>query len=206
MFSVPMALVDFLPVVFFLLGAIILQKDLYNKMSKGAYALFCAGTIDVFMAGFLKATYKLLYALNICDFEPLTKMFFPVQALGFTMAGVAVVCMLCRPQGAGRMYATAAPALYSGTMLFVLFMVLGLLGLDGGLMIISKKMNKKGVIVLYVISFIFCLMMGYLSSKSFDKAFMNWIAQGVNTIGQLSFFLGAVMLDKAGLEKFQLEK
>ena len=59
MYSIPMALTDYLPVIFFLLGSLYLQKDLYNKMSKGAYALFCAGTLDVFLSGFAKATYKL---------------------------------------------------------------------------------------------------------------------------------------------------
>ena len=87
MYSVPMALVDFIPVLFFGAAAVMLQRDLYGKMVKGAYTLFAAGTIDVFMAGLLKALYKLLYALGVCDFQPLTQMFFPVQALGFLLAG-----------------------------------------------------------------------------------------------------------------------
>ena len=63
--SVPMAIVDFIPVGLFLAAAIILQRDLYNKMSKGAFALFSAGTITVFVAGCFKATWKLIYALGI---------------------------------------------------------------------------------------------------------------------------------------------
>ena len=54
-FSVPMALVDFIPVFLFGAAAVLLLRDLYSKMVKGAYALFAAGVIDVFMAGFLKA-------------------------------------------------------------------------------------------------------------------------------------------------------
>ena len=42
-FSVGMALFDYIPVIFFAIGAIILLRDLYNKMSKGAFALFAAG-------------------------------------------------------------------------------------------------------------------------------------------------------------------
>ena len=48
-FSVGMALFDYIPVIFFAIGAIILLRDLYNKMSKGAFALFAAGVIDVTM-------------------------------------------------------------------------------------------------------------------------------------------------------------
>ena len=69
--SIPMALVDYIPVVFFGIAAILLQKDLYNKMQKDVFALFAAGTVNIFMAGFLKATWKLLYAANICDFQAL---------------------------------------------------------------------------------------------------------------------------------------
>ena len=37
-FSVSMALVDYIPVIVFAVATIILQRDLYNKMSKGAFA------------------------------------------------------------------------------------------------------------------------------------------------------------------------
>ena len=76
-FSVSMALVDYIPVVFFAVAAVILMRDLYNKMSKGAFALFAAGTINITCAGALKATYKLLYAAGVCNFEALSSMFFP---------------------------------------------------------------------------------------------------------------------------------
>ena len=55
--------------------------------------------------------------------------------------------------------------------------------------------------VLYWVSFVFMLMMGYLSSKDFTQASMNWIAQGINCAGMLLLFLGSRSLDKAGLGK-----
>ena len=206
MYSIPMSLVDFIPVIFFGAAALILQKDLYNKMSKGAYALFCAGTIDVFLAGFLKALYKLLYAANVCDFSALNTLFFPLQAIGFMLAGVGLVCLITRPQGKGKMYAVAAPAAFSGTMIFVALMVLGLLGIDFSLSAISKKMKKPIAIVMFALSFVFCLMMGYLSSKDFSQSYMHWVAEGVNVFGQALFFIGTMILHKNGLGEFQLKK
>ena len=97
-FSVSMALVDFIPVILFGVAAVLLMRDLYNKMSKGSFALFAAGTIDIFCAGALKATYKLLYAAGVCDFEALNAMFFPVQSIGFLLAGVGLVALLCHKQ------------------------------------------------------------------------------------------------------------
>ena len=95
-FSIAMAFVDYIPVVFFGLGAAILMQCLYNKMTKASFSLLAAGSINVFMAGFLKATYKFLYAANVCDFEPLNAMFFPVQALGFLLAGSGIILMFIR--------------------------------------------------------------------------------------------------------------
>ena len=206
MYSIPMALVDLIPVVFFGAAALLLQKDLYNKMSKGAYALFCAGTIDVFLAGFLKALYKLLYAANVCNFSTLDTLFFPLQAIGFLLAGLGLVCLITRPQGKGRMYAVAAPTAFSGTMIFVVLMVLGLFGIDFSLSAIARKMKKPGAIVLLALSFLFSLTMGYLSSKDFSQSYMHWVAEGVNIFGQAFFFIGTMILHKNGLGSFQLSK
>ena len=38
------------------------------------------------------------------------------------------------------------------------------------------------------------LMMGYLSSRDFTQASMNWIAEGVNVVGQAILLLAAVRL------------
>ena len=198
-FSIVMSLVDFIPVIFFAVGAIILQRDLYPKMSKGAFALFAAGTIDVICAGALKALYKLLYAANVCDFDALNKLFFPLQSIGFLLAGIGVVACLTHRQSEkeSNLAAVAAPAAFSGTMIFVTLMVLGLGMMDAGLCVIAAKRKKAGIIALLVVSFICCLGMGYLSTKTFDKAFMNWVAEGVNVVGQLFYMLAAIAISKA---------
>ena len=204
MYTISMSLVDFIPVILFGISIFILQRDLYNKMSKGCYALFCAGTIDVFMAGILKALYKLLYAANICDFEKLNAIFFPLQALGFLMAGFALCCMVFLKQNEKTL--ALAPVVYSGTMIFVSLMVLGLLGMNISLSIVANKMKKKKLIICFVICMIFSLMMGYLSSKDFSQSYMNWAAECVNIIGQLALFIGVKSLDKAGLNEYKIER
>lgn len=204
-FSVAMALVDYIPVVFFGIAAVLLMRDLYNKMSKGAFALFAAGTINIFCAGGLKATYKLLYASGVCDFEALNAMFFPVQSIGFLLAGIGVIALLCCKQSKNVALAVAPP-LFSGTFVFVGLMVLGLGLMDVGLCIISGKMKKSAAMVFFVLSFICSLCMGYLSSQDFAKASMNWIAEGVNVVGQGAFLTGVLLLHKNGLAEFKLRK
>ena len=203
-FSVPMALVDYIPVIFFAIAAIILMRDLYNKMSKGAFALFAAGTINVAIAGALKATWKLLYAAGICDFEALNDMFFPVQSLGFLLAGTGILAMICCKQTKGTVLAAAVPPVFKGTFVFVGLMVAGLGVMDTVLCILSVKLKKGGTIALFALSFICSLCMGYLSSQDFARASMNWIAEGVNVVGQGSLLAGTVLLHKNGLADLRL--
>lgn len=204
-FSVSMALVDYIPVIFFAAAAVILMRDLYNKMSKGAFAIFAAGTINVTCAGALKATYKLLYALGVCDFEALNDMFFPVQSIGFLLAGIGILAMLCHKQTKNVTYAVAPPV-FSGTFVFVGLMVAGLGIMDVVLCILSAKVKKPTAIILFVLSFVCSLCMGYLSSQDFAQASMNWIAEGVNVIGQGALLWGAVILHKNGLSQFKLRE
>ena len=109
--TIPMALVDYIPVIFFAMSGMLLLRGLYRAMSKGAYALLAAGVLMIVCAGFFKATWKLLYAANICDFEKLNQVFFPMQATGFVLAGLAMVSLLVFRQT--KVYSVAAaPAVF----------------------------------------------------------------------------------------------
>lgn len=202
-FSVPMALADFIPVLLFAAASVILMRDLYNKMSKGAFALFATGTIDVACAGALKALYKLLYAAGVCDFTPLSDMFFPVQSIGFLLAGVGMVAMLCHKQKETTALAVA-PVVFKGTAIFVSFMILGIGMITGSMCILSKKIKKPALIVLFVLTFVCMLAMGYLSTKNFAEASMNWIAECVNIVGEGALLLGAILAHKHGLANLRL--
>lgn len=202
-FSVSMALVDYIPVILFAIAAVILQRDLYNKMSKGAFALFAAGTINITTAGALKATWKLLYALGVCDFEALNAMFFPVQSIGFLLTGIGILAMVCHKQTKSAALAVVPPV-FSGTFVFVALMVAGLGIMDAVLCILSCKLKKPALIAIFVLSFVCSLCMGYLSSQDFAEASMNWIAEGVNVVGQGSLLAGVVLLHKHGLADLKL--
>ena len=204
-FSVSMALVDFIPVLFFAIATVILQRDLYNKMSKGAFALFAAGTINVTCAGALKAIWKLLYALGVCDFEALNAMFFPVQSIGFLLAGIGILAMLTHKQSKSAAFAVLPPV-FSGTFVFVGLMVAGLGIMDAVLCILAGKLKKPALIAIFILSFACSLCMGYLSSQNFAEASMNWIAEGVNVVGQGTLLLGVCLLHKNGLADYKIRE
>ena len=199
-FTISMALMDFVPVIFFAVTSVLLLRDLYNKMFKGAYALLAAGCVNVFMAGFCKALWKLLYAANICDFVVLEQMFLPVNSLGLLFVGLSVIGMLvwkCK----GAML-SVAPVAFTGGMPFIMMMVVGLGGMCAGLSIIAAKMKKAKVMVLFILSFVCAMAMGYMSSQDSTLAWVNWAEQSINTVSQLCLMLGTIALHKADLKNW----
>ena len=196
--SVPMAVVDFIPVIMFFIAAVILQRDLYSKMSKGAFALLAAGSIMVFLGGSFKALWKLLYALNICDFDALNKAFFPMQGCGFLLFFLGLLRVKNRRQDAAVL---AVPAVYTSNLIFIVMQTVGLAGSQAVLAIKAAKMKKGNAVICFAVSFIFMLGMGYLGSRFDSSSKMNWIAQLTNIVSQGALLLGVIILHKAGLDK-----
>lgn len=203
-FSIPMAMMDYLPVAFFGVTAVLLLQDLYNKMGKGSYALLAAGCVNVFLAGFLKATWKLLYAANICDFVALEEMFLPVNSLGLLMVGLSLTGMLCfKRKGA---VLSVAPVPFVSSMPFIMMMVLGLGGLCTGLSVLAAKMKKGFAIALFVLSFVCAMAMGYMSSQDSTQSWVNWAEQSINSVSQLCLMVGVIVLHKAGVKNWIWEE
>ena len=194
-FTVIMALVDYVPVVLFALAYAILLKDLVRKERPLAETLIVFGGILIVAAGFLKASYKLLYALKIGDFIWMSKQLLANQAVGMLLMGIGLALLACSPGKKGKVYGLIP------TMASIGMMVIGTCAIDASLCYMASKLNRKKAMPLFIISFFMYMGMGYLSSKDFTKASMNWIAQGVNIVGQLLFYAGCRILDKAGLKK-----
>ena len=197
-FTIPMALMDYVPVVFFGITAVILLRDLYNKMFKGAYALLAAGSVNVFVAGFCKATWKLLYAANICDFVALEEMFMPVNSLGLLFVGLSLIGMIAWQRKSAVL--SAAPPVFASSMPFIMMMVVGLGGMCTGLSILAAKMKKAPVMILFILSFVCAMAMGYMSGQDSTLSWVNWVEQSINTVSQACLMLGVIALHKNGLK------
>ena len=199
-FTIPMALMDFVPVAFFAVTAALLLGDLYNKMSKGVYALFAAGSVNVFMAGFCKALWKLLYAAGICDFVALEEMFMPVNSLGLLFVGLSLIGMLCFKRK--NVTLSVAPVALTSSLPFIAMMVVGLGGMCASLSIVSAKMKKGKVMILFILSFVCAMGMGYLSSRDSTLAWVNWAEQSITCVSQGCLMLGSIILHKADLKNW----
>ena len=203
-FTVPMALMDYVPVAFFGVTAVLLLRDLYNKMFKGAYALLAAGCINVFLAGFCKALWKLLYAANICNFVALEEMFMPVNSIGLLFVGLALIGMLCWKKKSVMF--SAAPVAVTTSLPFIAMMVVGLGGMCAALSVLSVKMKKGRTMILFILSFVCAMAMGYMSSQDSTQSWVNWVEQSINTVSQLCLMLGVLALHKAGLKNWTWEE
>ena len=194
-FTIEMALVDYIPVALFAIAAVILMGDLKNKMSFINHLIFSLGVSGVAIAGACKATWKLIYAASRVDIAFLNKMFFPTQSIGFLLAGIGILGMLIFKKN--RLYGV-------DTFVFIGMMVAGLGILDTCLCVLAAKLQKKGAIAIVIISFLCSLCVGYLSSQDFAEAIWNWIAEGINVLGQGTMLFGVVMLHKRGLKELKL--
>ncbi len=186
--TVPMALMDFVPVLLFGAAWVILYRDLKNKLNLCSGILLPLGAGLVFLAGFLKATWKMQKALGVPAMELFNKMMFPTQSVGFLLMAVGMLALMYGKRKSAR----------SLTMVWVMLTVLGNLGASAGLVWIASKV-KKAAVPLFIVAFVCSMMMGYLSSRDFAQASMHWIAQSVNTLGQALLLVGALLVHKAGL-------
>ncbi len=200
--NVSMALVDFIPVLLFSVSAVILARDLYNKMVKGAFALLAAGAVMVLISGLYKAAWKILYALNICDFVALDIAFFPIQAPGFLLVFISLIAMLTRKEKSSLpLCGVGMVPVYNSNLLFIVGQTLGCAGTQWLLFVIARRMKRPLAMILFITSFITMLGMGYLSAKFDDSSTMHWIAQFTNIVSQGALLGGVMMLHKAGLYK-----
>ena len=188
--TVPMALMDFLPVLLFGAAWVILYRDLRNKLNVCSGVLVPLGAALVFVAGFCKAVWKMQTALGVTAVELFNTAMFPTQSTGFVLLGIGMLVF---------MFLKRRNTVHSLTMIFVMGNVLGALGMAAGLVYIARIMKKKAAIPLFILTFVLLMMMGYLSSRDFAQASMHWVAQSVNTLGEVLLFVGALILHKAGL-------
>lgn len=196
-FTIEMALVDYIPVLFFTLAGITLICDLKNKMNSLVFTLFIIGIADIAIAGAGKATWKLIYAASQVNIEFLNEIFFPTQSMGFLFAGLALVLMLVMKTNKGetRHYSVVG---------YIVTMVAGLAFIDTVLSIIAVKLKKPALIAFFVVSFICSMGMGYISSQDFTEAVWNWIAEGINIVGQGTLLIGVLSMRKNGLKELKI--
>ena len=198
--TVAMALVDCVPVVLFLVAAVILQRDLYDLLPKGAYSLVAAGSIMAFLGGFMKALWKLLYATGVCDYVLLDHALFTLQGPGFLLFFLGLTGLFWKGKKDVPSHAAlaGAPVATTTSIPFIVMQVVGLGGAQVLLAVEGARRGRRLVPVAFALAFVFMLGMGYLGAKFDDSSSMHWVAQLTNTLSMACFLWGTLMLHAAG--------
>ena len=68
---------------------------------------------------------------------------------------------------------------------------------------IISALKKHSAIMIFALSFVCSMGMGYMSSQDSTSAIINWIEQGINCVGQGLMLAGAAVLHKAGLKEWK---
>jgi len=189
-YSLPLALLDFVPNLAFLVGAYFLVKLAGREKPNLCTMLMAAGTGLVFLAGMFKAIWKLLFTLSIADITLFAEQQFVLDAFGFLLMLGAVV-LLSR---ASRQPATAPLlAMAPWKIPFLATMVICNLGVYGMLATLAFRRRIPAGGALFALAIVCMLSMAGLSSGE-QTVSKQWIEEIINTIGQSSFGLGAFLL------------
>jgi hypothetical protein len=190
-YPLSLALFDFVPPLAFLVGAFFLVRTCLMCRGKLSGSIMLAGTLLVFLGGFLKATWKLLYAANVADIQWMSQGQFVFSAIGFLGMCVVVIDMVRGRQKIPAGGAVFAMAAWKIPFLFV--MTVSSLGAEGTLASLAFRRKAPLAAVGFIVGVLGILAMGALAGAE-QTIPMQWVAELVNAIGQAGFMVGCIFL------------
>lgn len=155
--------------------------------------LAIAGSLLIFMGGFLKAIWKLFFTIGVNDFQFLSESQFPLAAPGFLSLLIVVVVIARGERTEGKINAVLMLAISTWKIPLLIIMTLASMGVQGILTFIAFRRNTKLAAVGFIVAFISLVSMGALASGEQSLA-MQWTSQSVNTVGQMGFMIGNIAL------------
>lgn len=191
-YTVGLAILDFLPNIAFLIGAVYLVRIAAIVRGTACSRMVIAGSLLIVLGGVLKASWKLIYASGGPNVRLMSDIQFILVAPGFLALLVAVV-WLARSRNAGRSLPMMAIAAWKIPFLFL--MTLTSLGAQGILAYISFRRGAPLAAAGFIVAFLGLLAMGGMASAPQTVA-MQWIEESINSVGQIGFMLGSILLHK----------
>jgi|GEM_PF-1833823 len=210
--NITMALVDLLPNIIFMLGMAFIIKSAFGRIKPIYFALLSGGALLAFLAGTIKAMWKVLCAVGY-NCIPLTSSFGIYQFIGMTMIAIASLALtiadrrlLNKQDSTVILSASALPILIMGlatvtaklSAMWVILLVLptAVYQISFALMAWRRKMTWQGI--LFIVSLFLATIMGALKKKFEDPSSqlsqLNWLAQCVNIIAQVAMVIPAYLL------------
>lgn len=202
----PLSLVvyDFVPVAFFLVGAIFLVRMVTQICGIRCGRFATVGSLLIFLGGFLKAIWKLLFSTGVGDFQLFSESQFVLLAPGFLLLLIVVIWMarVERMVRESKVAIVMAIAVWKIPLLIV--MTLASMGVQGILTYMSFRRGEKLAATGFIVAFLCLVGMGAMASGDQTLA-RQWIEQSINTVGQFGFMFGSILLYRHQ-KKFQEDR
>ena len=219
-YPLAIALEDFIPIVFTLLGGIQLSRWV-GRRDANLERPALIGTLILSAGGACKATWKLIRSLDGPDIKWLSGALFPFLAVGFALLAWALIVHDYRETGSIEPGATNTPAriplIVGGCALATAFVAsaatgwsrayviptLGLATLGSlSLVIVCVKAARRRKLALvaaaFIANFVGVLVLSRLSGIELQTIKLQWIEQSVNTFATGCFAWASYQLRKHG--------
>lgn len=183
-YTLPLALLDYVPNIAFLVGAFFLVRTVILARGKPCSRMCMAGALLIFSGGILKATWKLIFTLGIADIQWMSEIQFILLAPGF-LALLVTAILLARTKPFEAPAIAMAMAAWKIPLLAI--MTLSSLGAQGILTYISFKRKAPLAASLFIIAVLCMLGMSGMASGSEQTLATQWIEETMNSIGQIAF-------------------
>jgi hypothetical protein len=190
-YPISLAVFDFIPTLAFLIGAFYLVRIGRICRGRPCARMLMAGGLLIFLGGFFKAVWKLLYAAGIADIQWMSQGQFVFSAIGFLAVFIAVLYMIRGQRTLAPSSAILSMAVWKIPFLFL--MTVTSLGAEGILAYLSFQRKANLAATGFVIGVLGLLAMGALASAEQTLA-MQWVEEAINAVGQLGFMLGCIFL------------
>lgn len=183
-YTLPLVLLDYLPNIAFLVGAIFLVRTVILARGRPCSRMCMAGSLLVFSGGILKASWKLLFTLGIADLQWMSQIQFILLAPGF-LALLVTAVLLARTRKVEIPAVAAAMAAWK--IPFLAVMTLSSLGAQGILAFVSFQRKAPLPALLFIAAILCMLGMSGMASGSEQTVAAQWLEEGINSAGQLAF-------------------
>jgi len=190
--SIFMALMDFIPVLGFIIGIFYLTKVFTFSQKLDMVWMVITGGGLIFFGGGLQATWKLFKALNIGDFQWMSQGQFIFMALGYSFFLISLFS-LSRTKILAENISLTAMTVWK--IPFLIIMTLASLGTYGILAYIAFRRRLTLAGISFSIALLGVILMGGMASQTQSIA-MQWIEQSVNSFSNICFAVGCFLLFK----------
>ena len=189
-YTLSLALVDYLPSIAFGVGAYFLTRFGYSIKGKLGSGIMALGSCLVFIGGLSKATWKLLLVLYELDSRLFDDSLFILQAPGFCLMLIASITIT----RSRYIKSNKLPVIALWKVPLLAVVTISSLGMYGTLASYSYRNHLRTAGWFFVLTIIIVLGMSGMASWGDQTIVRQWIEEGINTIGQLSFAMGSIIL------------